>query len=290
MFVKRFMFISRIFLAIIFLLAIYLFYRSDVKFDKSIVTENITPRAVASIVDTRVTLLRGGVAHLDGQSSFDPDGGEIVNYRWMITESPHEKLLGKVVYDGPESQAPDQSYSQQDVGAWVYELEVTDDEGTKHRDIKNVFVQPDVKSIIEPIKKISTEVVGLATSDIILGIEIGNEAMAYPAKTVYPHGIVNDTVGGEPVVVVFCEACQTGAVKKRTVKNQELTFVTFGGTLEEEDFLIKDQETSSTWHAAFGSAESGAMEGASLEDIVFTLTTWGEWLNKYPVSLVLVSG
>lgn len=58
---KKFMLASRIFLAIIFLIAIYLIYNPfDGQRDNDNIIKNSTPWAVAGIVDTRVTLLWGG--------------------------------------------------------------------------------------------------------------------------------------------------------------------------------------------------------------------------------------
>lgn len=39
--------------------------------------------------------------------------------------------------------------------------------------------------------------------DPVIGVEIGGEAKAYPIKILNWHEVVNDTVGGTPIVVSF---------------------------------------------------------------------------------------
>ena len=94
-------------------------------------------------------------------------------------------------------------------------------------------------------------------------------------------------VGGEPIYVVFCEACQTGSVKSRRVDDWVLTFKGLGGTLEEDDFIYQDLETQSSWHVVYGEALSGELKGKKLTEFDFELLTWQEWQEKYPNTLVL---
>lgn len=290
---KKIIFITRVLLATTILIVVFLVFNSNINIEvnkpKEAAGENKTvPIAIAGLVDTRVTIYGGGHAILDGSGSFDPDGGDIVSYKWVIVDSPHEYLLGKIIYVGSEAKAPDQKYRAEDIGAWVYELEITDDEGSTDRATKTVFVQATVDAILKTKKILASQVDFLVASDIVLGLELNGEAVAYPAQVVYPHAIVNDVVGGEPIYVVFCEACQSGTVKLRQVGKQVLTFKSAGGSLEEENFLSYDLETKSTWHIVYGEAQEGPLAGTVLEELEIELKTWGEWLEKYPESLVLV--
>lgn len=286
---KIFMIAARFLLLAALIVIVYLLFGSSTNNPKKNNVEKSIPKAIAGIVDTRISLHGGGVAILNGASSYDPDGGEIVNYRWVVVDTPRTELLGEIVYEGINPSAPNQKYSEQDIGVWIYELEVTDDDGQTDRATKTVFVHESVKPIFNPEHTVVTDVDFMIDSDPLLGLIYNGEAIAYPAKLAYPHSVINDVVGEEPVYIVYCEACQSGVVKKRTVDGVVYTFDSAGGTLEEEEFLIHDQETKTTWHAVYGEAEEGELAGTILKELPYELTTWGEWKEKYPKSLVFTA-
>ena len=43
----------------------------------------------------------------------------------------------------------------------------------------------------------------VADDDLVLGIEVGSEAHAYPVRAMAYHHVVNDVVGGEPIVATY---------------------------------------------------------------------------------------
>ena len=43
----------------------------------------------------------------------------------------------------------------------------------------------------------------LKPDDKVIGVQVGNDARAYPIKILNWHEVVNDTVGGTPIVVTF---------------------------------------------------------------------------------------
>jgi len=43
----------------------------------------------------------------------------------------------------------------------------------------------------------------LKPDDQIIGVQLGNQAMAYPIKILNWHEVVNDAVGGTPIAVTF---------------------------------------------------------------------------------------
>ena len=47
---------------------------------------------------------------------------------------------------------------------------------------------------------------------LVVGVEIGGEARAYPVQFIGYHHQVRDTVGGMPVLVSYCTVCRTGRV------------------------------------------------------------------------------
>jgi hypothetical protein len=86
--------------------------------------------------DVRVRI--GETVSYDGSQSRDPDGGEIVYYQWKITAAPEgrEAEMGVVIREG-EDEATWTAASpmgEEDLGQWIIELKVTDDEGRSATD------------------------------------------------------------------------------------------------------------------------------------------------------------
>ena len=72
----------------------------------------------------------------------------------------------------------------------------------------------------------------------------------------------------------------------RKVKDQTLDFG-HRGWLYEESFLFYDYQTDSLWVQASGQAVSGSFKGAQLDRLPATQTTWSEWRQLHPDTLVL---
>ena len=62
----------------------------------------------------------------------------------------------------------------------------------------------------------------------VIFVQVSKDARAYPLQILIWHEIVNDTVGGLPLVVTFCPLCNTAIAFERTVNGQELDFGTTG--------------------------------------------------------------
>ena len=64
----------------------------------------------------------------------------------------------------------------------------------------------------------------LEDDDLVLGYESGDEAFAYPINILNFHEMVNDVIGGDPVLITYCPLCVSGVVFSRAVDGQTLTF------------------------------------------------------------------
>jgi len=86
--------------------------------------------------DVRVRL--GERATFDGSASVDLDGGAIVYYRWYVMGTPEgrEAEVGGVLREGEDAAVwtSDKPMTEEDLGQWVIELKVTDDEGQSATD------------------------------------------------------------------------------------------------------------------------------------------------------------
>ena len=55
----------------------------------------------------------------------------------------------------------------------------------------------------------------LDADDLVLGIVIKDDAVAFPVRRIGYHHVVNVTIGGEPIVANYCTLCHTGTIFSR---------------------------------------------------------------------------
>ena len=58
---------------------------------------------------------------------------------------------------------------------------------------------------------------GVDPDDLVLGVVIKDDAVAFPVRRIGYHHVVNVTIGGEPIVASYCTLCHTGTIFKRTL-------------------------------------------------------------------------
>ena len=128
----------------------------------------------------------------------------------------------------------------------------------------------------------------LPHDELVIGLSIDGDARAYPAGLLYHREMVNDTVGGVPVLVTSCPLCYTALVHERRVDGNRVRFGN-QGALHKGAMTWFDHATDSVWSQPFGEAIAGPLVGRTLELMPSQLTTWSQWLDANPESRVLVS-
>lgn len=126
----------------------------------------------------------------------------------------------------------------------------------------------------------------LADGERVLGIEHRGQARAYPVAVLERHEIVNDRIGGQPVVVSFCPLCGTGLAFHAEADGQALQFGV-SGLLYRSNLLLYDRATESLWTQMGGRAVSGPLRGQRLAPLPVRHTSWGDWRARHPDSTVL---
>lgn len=127
----------------------------------------------------------------------------------------------------------------------------------------------------------------LAQSDRVIGIHIGDQARAYPLSILDYHELVNDNVGGQPILVSYCPLCDSAVVFDRRTSRGELTFGV-SGLLYNSNVLMYDRGASeSLWSQMKGQAISGPAVGERLRVLPMELTTWQSWHARHPETDVL---
>jgi hypothetical protein len=121
----------------------------------------------------------------------------------------------------------------------------------------------------------------------VVGLVIGRDARAYPLRVLMWHEIVNDVVGGVPVVVTYCPLCDTSIVFERRVDGRVLDFGTTG-KLRHSDLVMYDRQTESWWQQYGGEAIVGELAGRELKVIPSRLESFENFLARAPDGKVLV--
>ena len=128
----------------------------------------------------------------------------------------------------------------------------------------------------------------MADSNTVIGLEINDEAKAYPLFILVWHEIVNDEVGGVPVSVTYCPLCYTNQVFERLINGNVVEFGT-SGKLYNSNLLMYDRYTESYWSQALGMAVKGELTGYQLNLVPFDVITWGDWKTLHPNTKVLTT-
>lgn len=126
--------------------------------------------------------------------------------------------------------------------------------------------------------------------EIGLGIEVNGDARFYPYQVLVWHEIVNDTVGGEPVLVTYCPLCATGIVFDRRVDGEVQEFGV-SGRLWQSNLLMynraKSEDDESLWSQVLGEAVLGVNTGDKLNIVRSSTVRYGDWKKEHSDTKVL---
>ncbi len=100
---------------------------------------------------------------------------------------------------------------------------------------------------------------GFTLEELVIVVDFGTEAVAYPVQEVQRFGVINDVVAGLEIVVVSDPADpQRWSVFSRRLDDEVVE-------LEVEDGRIVDVRTGSVWDPVRGLARSGPLSGDILD-------------------------
>lgn len=116
----------------------------------------------------------------------------------------------------------------------------------------------------------------LPAMSFVIGVEINGDACAYPVEALRRNPVVCDTVGEEPIVVVYDVEHDVGGVYSRKIESgRTLTFTP--ASKQETAVVARDQETGTLWTVA-GRGREGALAGLSLRAVPhFNKVFWFGW-------------
>lgn len=118
----------------------------------------------------------------------------------------------------------------------------------------------------------------LASNDLVVGAELNGSFKGYPVEELSrAGGVVNDTLGRQPVLVVYDAVAQTGLAYSSIVDGRALEFF----NPVDAGFAIADRQTGSRWNAQ-GEAVSGTLKGNVLEFVPSFISEWYGWSGYHP--------
>lgn len=120
---------------------------------------------------------------------------------------------------------------------------------------------------------------------LIIGITNNGEAKAYPIQFLGYHHQVQDTVGGQPVIVTYCTVCRTGRVYAPVVNGKQEKFRLVG--MDHFNAMFEDDATRSWWRQVNGEAITGKLKGQQLPEVFSTQTSLANWLQMNPGSRIM---
>ena len=136
------------------------------------------------------------------------------------------------------------------------------------------------QALTDPPAVPASKLTALGEDEEVLGLTLGGQSRAYPARFIAWHHVVNDTLGGKSVVVTYCSVCNSGVAFDPMVEGKRRIFGVFG--LYRGVMAMIDPSTETVWSHLAGEALLGPDKGKTLAAWPVVNTTWGEWKSLHP--------
>ncbi|MCG2786831.1 MAG: DUF3179 domain-containing protein [Anaerolineae bacterium] len=127
----------------------------------------------------------------------------------------------------------------------------------------------------------------------VLTLDLGGDAVAYPYDILSSLGTVNDTVGGQRVVVFWTDGTASALDTSQIPEGRDVgAAVAYSAQVDEQpltfefaDGVSRDKESGSEWDI-FGRAVSGTLQGAQLTELPAINHFWFSWAAFRPETRV----
>jgi uncharacterized protein DUF3179 len=117
----------------------------------------------------------------------------------------------------------------------------------------------------------------LRPREMIAGLSVGNETMAFPLSSLRIARVVNERVGDVPVLVVHQTSSDTTTAFEAHTKGRTLRFQ----AANDDASSLIDLDTRSTWDA-YGLCVGGALKGTRLKPLILIPEFWFAWSQFRP--------
>ncbi len=144
-----------------------------------------------------------------------------------------------------------------------------------------------IPPINDPKFALVSELENIGPLEPVLSIGINGDFRAYPLRILLWHEIVNDVVGGVPVLISYCPLCNSGVVFDRRVREHVLEFGNTG-RLRHFDMVMYDSNTESWWQQFLGEALMGELTGTQMKMLPARLESLERFRSRATNGKVLV--
>ena len=124
----------------------------------------------------------------------------------------------------------------------------------------------------------------LPARETVAGLEVGRESVAYPFSELRIARVVNDRVGGLPIVIVHQPSSDTTTAFDSRANGKALTF----RIANDDASSLIDLETRSTWNA-YGLCLDGPLKGTQLKQLILIPQFWFGWSQFHQGTRVFTS-
>ena len=144
-----------------------------------------------------------------------------------------------------------------------------------------------ISPIDDPVFQPVAALTAMGPLEPVLSLIIDGDARAYPLRMLLWHEIVNDTVGGVPVLISYCPLCNSGVVYDRRVDGQAVQFGNTG-RIRHADMVMYDRATESWWQQFTGEAIVGSQAGTLLRALPARLESLARFRARAPDGQVMI--
>src|SRR5436853_6813450 len=117
----------------------------------------------------------------------------------------------------------------------------------------------------------------LKPKTMVLGVVVGGSDEAFPLTVLRQAHIINEEIGGQPVLVVHQPTSDTTTAFVARAGGRTLTFKAANPRATE----MTDEQTGSRWNA-YGASSAGPMQGVTLEPLILEPEYWFAWSGFHP--------
>ena len=197
------------------------------------------------------------------------------------------RLIGVALLFGLAATADAQRSFDHDILKETFGFDETTPKSVDLADLKQGCPARDcIQSIDDPKYVTAAEANHVADDAIVIAISYKGEHLAYPARILDHHEIVNDTIAGDPIAITWCPLCGS-AVGIRRMVGGKLTEFGVSGVLYNSDLVLYDRATETLWDQIEAKGIVGPLTGEQLEFAPVTMTRWSRWRDAHPDTLVL---
>ena len=126
----------------------------------------------------------------------------------------------------------------------------------------------------------------LPSNALVVGVEVNGHYKGYRIEDIEKvGGVVNDVLGGQPVVVIYDRMGQTGIDYSRTVDGLLLDF--YNSSID--GFELRDRQTQTVWND-LGVGISGETDGQHADFVPSFISEWYGWSAYHPETTIYRPG